>query len=333
MTIVRPSLRLAAPLVRAIGNAIAPRAEDAGRLCIVNYHRILEQPDMLLDADPTVDTFRWQMDVLAECFNVLPLADAVERLTHGRMPPRAVAITFDDGYRSLHDLALPILRERALPATVFVTSGHMADASSMWNDVILEAVRRLPGPAVDLRDIGFDIYPLSTPEQRSASVTLLTERCKYLVPEQRALMLERLQELAGADLTQDLMLTGDMLATLLVNGIDIGGHTVTHPILARLDDASAQREIEDNKRDLERIIGRAVHLFAYPNGKYGADFDDRHMAMVRAAGYRAAFSTAAGVATRRHDLFQLPRSRPWDNQPLMFAARLLQWFHGERHVI
>lgn len=333
MNIVRPSLRLAAPLMRAIGNAIAPRAEDLGRLCIVNYHRILERPDPLLDSEPTVDDFRWQMDVLAECFNVLPLAEAVELLENGRMPPRAVAITFDDGYRSLHDLALPILRERGLPATVFVTSGHMADASSMWNDVILEAVRRLPGPAVDLRDIGFDMYPLATTAERSASVNLLTERCKYLVPEQRALMLTRLQELAGADLSQCLMLTPEMIAALMANGVDIGGHTVTHPILARIDDGSAQREIEDNKRDLERITGRPVRLFAYPNGKYGADFDDRHMAMVRAAGYRAAFSTAAGVATRRHDQFQLPRSRPWDTQPVMFAARLLHWLNGGRHAL
>lgn len=330
---VRPSLRLAAPLVRAIGNAIAPRAGDEGRLCIVNYHRILAQPDPLLDSDPTVDEFRWQMDVLAECFNVLPLGEAVERLAHGTMPPRAVAITFDDGYRSLHDLALPILRERSLPATVFVTSGHMADASSMWNDVILEAVRRLPGPVLDLRDTGFDLYQLATSAERSASINLLTERCKYLVPQQRALMLARLQELVGTDLRQGLMLTDTMIGNLLANGIDIGGHTVTHPILARMDDASARREIEDNKRDLERITGSPVRLFAYPNGKYGADFDDRHMAMVRAAGYVAAFSTAAGVATRHHEPFRLPRSRPWDSQPLMFAARLLQWFHGERHVV
>lgn len=319
-------------MIRRIGDGIAPRAKGEGRLCIVNYHRVLGTPDPLLESEPTIDTFRWQMDLLAECFNVLPLDEAVSLLGRERMPPRAVAITFDDGYRSLHELAMPILRERKLPATVFVTSGHMADASSMWNDVILEAVRRLPGPMADLRDIGLDAYPLDGAEQRRSSAARLTERCKYLPPPARKVMLDRLQQLAGTDLRQHLMLTPDMIRDLVGNGIDIGGHTVTHPILARLDDETAAREIVDNKRDLEQVIGRPLRLFAYPNGKHGADFDQRHVDMVRAAGYHAAFSTAPGAATRHHDTFSLPRSRPWDSQPLMFAARLLRWLHGGRHV-
>jgi peptidoglycan/xylan/chitin deacetylase (PgdA/CDA1 family) len=328
----KPVTRMSAAMIRRIGDGIAPRAKGEGRLCIVNYHRVLGAPDPLLESEPTVDTFRWQMDLLAECFNVLPLDEAVSLLVKERMPPRAVAITFDDGYRSLHELAMPILRERALPATVFVTSGHMADASSMWNDIILEAVRRLPGPVVDLRDIGLDAYPLGGSEQRHASAAHLTERCKYLPPPARKIMLDRLQQLAGTDLRQHLMLTPEMIRDLVRNGIDIGGHTVTHPILARLDDETATREIIDNKRDLEQVTGRPLRLFAYPNGKHGADFDQRHVDMVRAAGYHAAFSTAPGAATRHHNPFNFPRSRPWDAQPLLFAARLLRWLHGGQHV-
>lgn len=324
------SLRLGAPLIRLVGNAIARHAGD-DRLCIVSYHRILERPDPLIDSEPTVDTFRWHMDLLAACFNVLPLAQAIELLKEGRLPPRAVAITFDDGYRSLHELALPILRARGLPATVFVTSGHIADSSSMWNDIILEAVRRLPGPAVDLADLGLERYPLDTPGARKSSAGLLTEHCKYLTPAERGAMLARLRELAGHDLTQHLMLTPAMIRDLADNGVDIGGHTVTHPILEKLDDESAAREIADCKRELEAITGRPVRLFAYPNGKAGTDFTGRHLDMVRAAGYDAAFTTATGAATRSHSLYAFPRSRPWDVRPLPFAARLLQWLHGARH--
>jgi peptidoglycan/xylan/chitin deacetylase (PgdA/CDA1 family) len=319
-------------MVRRIGDGIAPRAKGEGRLCIVNYHRVLAAPDPLLDSEPTVDTFRWQMDLLAECFNVMPLDEAISCLVHERMPPRAVAITFDDGYRSIHELALPILRERKLPATVFVTSGHMADDSSMWNDIILEAVRRLPGGTLDLGDIGLKVYAMNDVEQRKASAARLTEDCKYLAPEGRQVMLDRLQEQVAADLRQHLMLTPEMIRDLARNDIEIGGHTVTHPILARLDDETAFREIADNKRDLEQVTGRPVRLFAYPNGKQGVDFDERHVEMVRAAGYRAAFTTLPGAATRHHHPFQLPRSRPWDRHPLMFAIRLLRWLHGGRHV-
>ena len=322
------NLRFSAPFIRAVGDAIAPAGEGQGRLCIVNYHRILQTPDLLLESEPTVETFRWQMDLLAECFNVLPLSDAVMKISNGRMPPRAVAITFDDGYRSLHELALPILRERNLPATVFVTTGHMINESSMWNDVILEAIRCLPNDPIDLRDIGLDVYQLAGPGERKASAALLTERCKYLQPSARRLMLDRLQHLAKCNLQQHLMLTRDMLGDLLEHRVEIGGHTVTHPILTSLDDATAYQEIADNKRDLERVTGRPMRLFAYPNGKPGIDFDQRHVQMVRTAGYDAAFTTEIGAATRHHDTFKLPRSRPWDKQPLMFAGRLLNWLRG-----
>lgn len=319
-------------MIRRIGDSIAPRAKGEGRLCIVNYHRVLSAPDPLLESEPTVDTFRWQMDLLAECFNVLPLEEAVSCLVRERMPPRAVAITFDDGYRSIHELALPILHERKLPATVFVTSGHMNDDSSMWNDVILEAVRQLPGADLDLRDIGLQVYRMGNAGERKSSAARLTENCKYLAPPERQVMLDRLQQLVPADLRQHLMLTPEMIRDLVRHDIEIGGHTVTHPILARLDDATAFREIADNKRDLEQVTGRPVRMFAYPNGKQGADFDQRHVEMVSAAGYHAAFTTAPGAATRHHNPFEFPRSRPWDRHPLMFAARLLRWLHGGRDV-
>lgn len=315
------------PLLRFVGNAIAPRAEGEGRLCIVNYHRILPEPDPLLESEPTVDTFRWQMNLLARCFNVLPLHDAIQMLSTGRMPPRAVAITFDDGYRSTHDLALPILRDYRLPATVFVTTGQM-EKRSMWNDVILEAARRLPNGELELQDIGYGSYPLHTTADRHRTSLALIERSKYVAPAERAQLLRKLESLAGGTLERELMLTGEMLHTLDRNGVEIGGHTISHPILTRIDDAAARAEIVGNKQQLEAIIGKPLRLFAYPNGKRDVDFDTRHTQMVREAGYVAAFTTAVGPATRHSDRYEIPRCRPWDTNPAMFAARLLWWLGG-----
>ncbi|MFK3739424.1 polysaccharide deacetylase family protein [Massilia sp. TN1-12] len=320
---------LASHVIRGAGDLIAPRAKGAGRLCILNYHRIMAAPDPLLDGEPNVETFEWQMRLLSECFNVLPLHDAIQLLDSARMPARAVAITFDDGYRSIHDLALPVLAKYGLPATVFVTTGHMSEKGSMWNDMILEAVRRLPDGALDLRALGLERYPMGSAEERKRTARQLTERCKYMSLPARAEFTDHLQTLAGVPLRQDLMLDNDMLRTLAANRIEIGGHTVSHPILTRLDDEAARREIADNKRQLEEVIGRPVRLFAYPNGKRGQDYDARHAQMVADAGYAAAFTTAPGAATRRDPRYELPRSRPWDDTPLMFAARLLHWLHGK----
>ncbi|XYJ10749.1 polysaccharide deacetylase family protein [Telluria sp. B2] len=315
---------LSAALLRATGSVIAGLSKHRS-LAVVNYHRVLARPDPVLESEPDVATFHWQMALLADCFNVMPLYDALRALDEGRLPPRTVCITFDDGYRSVHDLALPILREFNLPATVFVTSGYVgADAGNMWNDRIIHAVQALPAGTLDLTELGLERYPLSSPQLRKQTTARLIETGKYLPPDAREALVERLDRMSGID-HNALMLTPDMLANLDANGVEIGAHTVSHPILTSLDDDSARFEISAGKAQLEKLIGKPVRLFAYPNGKVGKDFDARHVDMVRQAGFFAAFTTAVGAITGDQDRFQLPRSRPWDRIPFRFGLRLLSW--------
>jgi len=313
----------AARLLRVAGNALASSVARQ-RICVINYHRVLEQHDPLLPSEPDVATFRWQMQLLARCFNVLPLREALARLETGSLPPRAVCITFDDGYRAVHDLALPVLQEFQLPATVFVTSGHLGQ-KTMWNDRIIEAVQTLPSDRLDLSELGLGDYSLRSLDERRATLGMLTERSKYLPPIERHDLIKRLEAMVGENLVPGRMLTPEMVVALDRSGIEIGAHTVSHPILTSLDDDDALREIAVGKEQLEDIIGKPVTLFAYPNGKVGKDYDARHVEMVRRAGFSAAFTTAVGAITCKQDRFQLPRSRPWDLTPFMFGLRLLRW--------
>jgi peptidoglycan/xylan/chitin deacetylase (PgdA/CDA1 family) len=324
VTAYRRSGGLPARLVRFAGDTLARRGSAGRRLCIVTYHRILEHFDPLQESEPDVATFRWQMKLLADCFNVLPLDDALAAMAAGSLPPRAVCITFDDGYRSTHDLALPILSGFDLPATVFVTSGYLGEGN-MWNDKILEAVRHVPIGVLDLLQIGLGTREINTMVDRKNAIDTLTETAKYLPPLERLALTERLESLAGSAPAAGLMLTPETLRALTRHRIEIGAHTVSHPILTSLDADSARYEIEECKLRLEAITGSPVRFFAYPNGKTGTDFDDRHVAMVQAAGFSAAFSTAAGAATQADDRFQLPRSRPWDSTRLFYVLRLLRW--------
>lgn len=314
-------------LIRAAGSMFTP-FQDADRLCVLNYHRILAQPDPLFDDEPTVETFRWQMRLLARYFNVLTLPEAIARLGAGRLPPRAVCITFDDGYRSTHDLALPVLNEFGLPATVFVSTAYL-DSGTMWNETIADAVRRLPDGAVDLSAAGLGVRELRTGTNRRDLLNELTAHAKYLPPPERLALTERLMAMVGGGRGDGLMLTPEMIRTMAAQRFEIGAHTVSHPILTSLTDEAARHEIEQGKRDLEAITGTPVRYFAYPNGKVGKDFDERHKEMVRAAGFTAAFSTEVGAAVRGRDLFQLPRSRPWDTKPFLFGLRLLRWLAQE----
>ena len=275
------------------------------RLCILTYHRILAVRDPLLESEVDLATFSWQMQLLADAFNVLPLHQALLLLEQGQLPARAVCISFDDGYRSVHELALPVLQALGLPATVFSTSAHI-DGGSMWNDRIIEAVRLLPDGPLDWRSLPLDQHQLALEphmhaQSRAAIAASLNQHAKYLLPDERRQLVSALEQFAGTRSVPDLMLNQEMLRALVHQGIEIGGHTVTHPILCRLDDDQAGCEILDNKHALEQITGRPVRLFAYPNGKVGADYDARHVSMVKQAGYEAAFTTANGSAGREHD--------------------------------
>lgn len=323
MTIYLPSTSVGSRVARFLGNRLARSQPKHRRLCILNYHRVLKSADPLLVAEPDVAAFRWQMKVLADCFNVMPLNEALDALAQDRMPPRAVCITFDDGYRSTHDAALPILREFGFPATVFVTTGCVG-AGSMWNDRILESLRMLDAEQLDLSDAGLGSYPVATLAERRKTVALLTERAKYLAPKLRRELVDRLDELTGPQQSRP-MLTDDMIRNLMRQGVEIGAHTISHPILAKLDDESARFEIAESKRQLEAITGKPVRYFAYPNGKPGIDFDERHMAMARDAGFSAAFSTVMSAAGSQHDRFALPRTRPWDTTRPFYIARMLYW--------
>lgn len=326
MTTLRVPSSLPTRLIRAAGIMFTP-FRHADRLCILNYHRILAQPDPLFDDEPTVETFHWQMQLLARYFNVLSLPDALAKLADGRLPPRAVCITFDDGYRSTHDLALPVLNEFGLPATVFISTAYL-HSGAMWNETIAAAVRRLPDGAIDLSHAGIGMRELHSDIDRRNLLKELTDHAKYLPPAERLALTERLAAMVDGN-AENLMLTPEMIRSMAAQRFEIGAHTVSHPILTSLCDETARHEIEQSKRDLEAITGTPVRYFAYPNGKVGKDFDERHKEMVRTSGFAAAFSTEIGPAVRGRDMFQLPRSRPWDTNPFLFGLRLLRWLAQE----
>ena len=295
-----------------------------GREClsILLFHRVQPVQDPLFPNEVWADNFRAKMSLLRRFFKVLPMASAVELLAEGRLPPRAVVITFDDGYADNHDVALPILRALGLPATFFIATGYL-NGGRMWNDSIIETLRRFAGDQLDLESIDLGRHDTSSLDARRAAIGTLLGRLKYLPEGVRRQTVEQVSELAGVSLPNDLMMNDGQVRALHREGMTIGAHTHMHPILASEDGQRSQHEIEGGKRTLEAIIDAPVRFFAYPNGKPRKDYERRHVDQVRAAGFAAAVSTAAGACVREADRFQLARATPWDIAPGRFAARLL----------
>jgi len=308
-------------LFHFIGNLISP-AGERGKLSVLIYHRVLAAPDSILYDEIDATRFELCMELLAAEFNVLPLGEACSRLVRGALPARAVCITFDDGYSDNEQIALPILRRLGLPATFFVATGF-SNGGIMFNDGVIEAVRHSAEGTYDLSALGFGKYTFGDSASRRAAIDAIIGQLKYRPLSERGALIERLATTLRSTLPTNLMMSPEQIKHLHDEGMEIGGHTINHPILCLLDEREARAEIAGGKRRLEEITGTPVTLFAYPNGKPGQDYGPRDVELVRKAGFVAAMSTMAGIADRASDVFQLPRATPWDRTPSRFGARLL----------
>ena len=232
-----------------------------------------------------------------------------------------MSITFDDGYADNHELALPVLQSFGLPATFFVATGYLDDGV-MFNDVIVESLRQARGARLDLTAVGLDEYGIASDSERLEVIRDILTRIKPLAPGPRAELAARIADLARASVPRDLMMSRAQVANLRLAGMDVGGHTVSHPILAQVGINEARREMQAGKDALEEITGGEVTLFAYPNGRPGVDYLREHVSMVKELGFKGAVSTARGVASPGADPYQIPRFTPWDKVPWQFGLRL-----------
>ena len=306
-------------------NLLSPAGKSA-RLSILIFHRVLPEPDALqpdvVDARQFDATCQW----LKTWFRVLPLDEAARRLRSGSLPSRAAAITFDDGYADNHDVAMPILQRHGLTATFFIATGFLG-GGRMFNDSVTETLRRATGSSLDLShtvlgDLG--LHDLGAVPSRRAAVHAILKIVRHFPVAQREVFCQQLQQLAGVSLLPtDLMMNTDQVRRMHRAGMSIGAHTISHPMLARLEDAAALAELAGSRAFLEDVTGAPVKLFAYPNGRPNEDYSARTVALVRTAGFDAAVSTAWGAAHHDSDPYQLPRFTPWDRPRLRFGLRMM----------
>jgi peptidoglycan/xylan/chitin deacetylase (PgdA/CDA1 family) len=321
-TLKASNFDLSSLVSRRLLNALAPSGRRS-RLSILIYHRVLPQQDALFPEEIDEQEFDDQIGLLKSCFNILPLDDAVRAIQEENLPERPACITFDDGYADNAEIAVPILQKHGLTATFFIATGFL-DGGRMWNDTVIELVRRAPGPLIDFSTMGFGTYEIASVQQRQQAISSLLSKLKYLPMELRQAQVDAMCRLVRVTLPTDLMMTSEQIRTIHNMGMGIGGHTANHPILAHISTTDARSEIANGKEALEAIIRAPVRLFAYPNGKPNQDYLPEHVAMVRQIGFKAAVSTAWGVARGSSNLFELPRFTPWDRSHLRFTLRMAQ---------
>ena len=306
-------------LMRFLTRALSP-AGNRAKLSIFIFHRVLPKSDPHLPWEPDANQFDWILKSIGEHYRVLPLAEAVTRLESNSLPSAAAAITFDDGYADNLSVATPILKRHALSATFFVATSFL-DGGRMWNDDVIEAFRWMPDGVSDLSDYGLGTHPITDTVSRVKAYGEVLKRLKYFAHGLRESIGQSLAEMTGIPAPVGLMLSSLQVQALRAQGMEVGAHTHTHPILELLPDVQAEREMADSRDRLEDLLGDRVVLFAYPNGEPGRDFSSRHALMARRLGFTAAVATTRGAAKVSSDRYQLPRFTPWDRTPLKFVLR------------
>lgn len=278
---------------------------DGSRALVLCYHRVLPRARAVRDAvEPgmfvTPDTFVRQLEWIAQELAVLPLGEITERIARGAvLPPRACAITFDDGWRDNHEHAWPALRAAGLPATIFLVTGRVGSTGAFWPDEVCRRLRPLPDRERRERVASLlGARPAGDPE------AALVSHLKQLPEAQRERVLERLALLTEApvDAGREL-LSWDEVEEMARDRIDFESHGASHAILTGLPRARVLDELRLAQEALrERGLGRH-ELFAYPSGA----FDEAVAESVRCSGHRAAFTTEPGLVAPERPPFILPR--------------------------
>ena len=291
-----------------------PRLTLPFPLTILRYRRVLALPDPLFPEHLDGQRFERQLRSLACWWRVLPLDQALALLAERRLPARAACITFDHGYTSHADVALPLLQRHGLRATFFVASG-LLNGACLWADAVIAMVRAAPGDRLNLGRSGFGSYDIACIQRRRAVIDMLLAALRMLPPDERALRVRAMTR-PGAPA----MLGPDQVLALHRAGMQVGAHSASQAALAQLSNADARAQIASCREALEEITQAPVRLFAYPGGTPGRDFEQRHASMLRAQGFMAALGAAPGTAGLSSDPYALPRFTPGNSRGALLLA-------------
>jgi peptidoglycan/xylan/chitin deacetylase (PgdA/CDA1 family) len=280
-------------LARAVGMLERAARPVPGLLPVLTYHRVDEperSPELypgLIGATPA--EFDEQMRFLSSFYRPLSLTELLAiRRGEAPLPLRAVMVTFDDGYRSVAEHAWPIMQRHGVPLTLFVPTAYPGDpGAAFWWDRLWSALgREAPVLSTPIGDL-----PVRTPAERLRTYRRLREHLKSLEHERAMAIVAELGGGSGATAPATSVLGWEELRRLAADGVAIGSHSRTHPLLNKVAGAEAGREILDSLGDLEREIGPTPRVFAYPGGGV-----DRGVATVlEEEGFELAFLTRRGL--------------------------------------
>jgi peptidoglycan/xylan/chitin deacetylase (PgdA/CDA1 family) len=283
------------------------RLASRGKALILMYHRFSETGEGI---STPARRFAEQLDYLTQHYRIAPLSEVAGYLQSGKpMPSGLAVVTIDDGYRDAYEIAFPILRERKVPATLFVVTDFVDRKCWLWTDKLryltARAESRVFEAAVNGRALRIE---LSGRAARLQAAEQINGQLKRMTDDAKDEAIERLASVFGVGLPalpppELSSLTPDELREMDAAGVEIGSHTVTHQILTKVSGERLRYELRESRSRLESILGRKVTLLGYPNGNHNRSVQKE----AARAGYRCAVTADYGLNNGRSNPLALKR--------------------------
>lgn len=291
-----------AELLIKLGVFDAARSLFPNSLTVLNYHRIDDPHRPGFDTfkpniSATPGDFACQMDYVKKKYNVVTCQELASFLRgEASLPPHAAMITFDDGYYDNLSNAFPILKERQLPAVIFLTTGFMGMDTPFYWDYVAYCFHHTQQNSAFLPLLGECSW--SSERSRHSVMERWIEKVKRIPEDQKRELIQGIGKVLGVNPPEgafsNLYLTWDQVREMSQSGlVEFGSHTVSHPILTRVTPEEAGCEIAESKKRIEQEIGKPVISLAYPNGG-AADFSPEVISAAKKAGIEVGFTLLSG---------------------------------------
>jgi peptidoglycan/xylan/chitin deacetylase (PgdA/CDA1 family) len=279
---------------------VQPADESRPRLFANAYLEVT--PGYLQD---TIDYFR------RRGYAFIRVEEVTDYLRNDRTGRPFVVYTFDDGYRDNFEFGLPVFRRNDVPFCVNVTTGFPDHTVRMWWNALERLV--LSGDALTVRIHDEErTFPTANDAERTAAFAAMSRWLKYTKGSSLDKRIGQLLAPFGIDPldeVRELAASWDEIRDASREPLlTLGGHTISHPVLAELTEAAAFDEVVRGKQRLEAELGREVTHFAYPYGGPG-EISDRDVGLVERAGFASATTTYSSNVHMAHadHPFSLPR--------------------------
>jgi peptidoglycan/xylan/chitin deacetylase (PgdA/CDA1 family) len=298
---------LRSSILRTVGRFVPSTA------VVLMYHSIAADEhatENILGVSRGRASFEHHMEMLARRYSPVSIEDVAQFAKSGRrLPPRAVAVTFDDGFADNYEIALPILSRYGIPATFYIMVDAVANGILPWYCRIrfafsTTAKTQWINPETNQK------YTFNTSLERKAAMTAAWECAAKMtgrVQKGFVAQIEKSLETEPVSAPHGFMLTWEQVRALRKAGHTIGAHTLSHPNLAQVSESEARSEIVGSQKTLQKEMGEPVEHFSYPHPALNPQWSNLTLDITREAGFKSAVLTTRGPVRAGDDPLALKR--------------------------